>query len=185
MKPVNATLHPVDVPVLLYFAEHPGAPYAQVAAVLGVSTSTAHAARARLITSGLAHGVARAATEVARGPLQEFLQYAVQYVFPAMFLPKARGIPTGLAAPILGDFSHDAEFQDLIVANAPLQVWPSHLGSVVGVGIHPLLADAPSIASRDPSLYRWLALVDVLRGGDARARTFARRVLPKLVAALP
>ena len=185
MQPINATLRPVDVPVLLYLAAHPGAPYAQVAAVLGISTSTAHAAGARLVTSGLAHRVATARIEVARGPLLEFLQYAVQYVFPAMFLPKARGIPTGLAAPVLADFSHDAEFHDLIVADAPLQVWPSHLGSDVGVGIVPLVEDAPSIASRDPSLYRWLALVDVLRGGDVRARTFARRALPKLVAALP
>ena len=119
------------------------------------------------------------------GTLLEFLQYAVQYLFPAQFIPKARGVPTGLAAPVFADFSHDPELQDLIVADAPLQVWPSHLGSVVGVGVLPLIANAPSIASLDPSLYRWFALVDVLRGGDVRARTFARRVLPKLVAALP
>jgi len=187
MQHSNTNLRPVDVPVLLYLAEHPDAPYAQVAEVLGISTSTAHAAHARLIRSGLAHRVAQARTEVARGPMLEFLQYAVQYMFPATFIPKARGIPTGLAAPVLADISHDPEFQDLAVADAPLQVWPSHLGSVsvVGVGILPLIANAPSVASLDPSLYRWLALIDVLRGGDVRARTFARHVLPKLIAALP
>lgn len=181
----NTSLRPVDVPVLLHLAEHPGATYACVAEVLGVSTSTAHAAHSRLVTSGLAHRVTGAKTEVARGPLLEFLQYAVQYLLPATFLPKARGIPTGLAAPVLADFSEDPAFRDLIIADAPPQVWPSHLGSIMGIGILPLFADAPSIASRDPSLYRWLALVDVVRGGDARARAFARRAFPKLVAALP
>lgn len=187
MSPKNTTLRPVDVPVLLYLAEHPEASFAQVAEVLGISTSTAHAARARLITSGLAHRMARTRTDVARGPLLEFLQYAVQYLFPATFIPKARGIPTGLAAPVLAEFALDPELQDVVVADAPLQVWPSHLGtaSAVGVGIVPLIANAPSVASVDPSLYRWLALVDVLRGGDVRARAFARRVLPKLIAALP
>ncbi len=185
MLPTNATIRPVDVPVLLYLAEHPDASYARVAEGLGISTSTAHAARARLIASGLAHRVAHAKAEVARGPLLEFLQYAVQYLFPAKFIPKARGVPTGLAAPVLADLSQDFELQDLIVADATLQVWPSHVGSVVGVGVLPLIANAPSIASLDPSLYRWLALVDVLRGGDVRARAFARRVLPKLIAALP
>ncbi|MBA4071707.1 MAG: hypothetical protein C0497_07720 [Gemmatimonas sp.] len=173
------------MPVLLYLAEHPGSPYARVAEALGVSTSTVHAAHTRLIASGLAHRIAGAKTEVARGPLLEFLQYAVQYLFPATFLPKARGIPTGLSEPVLAEFNEDPEFQDLLTADASPQVWPSHLGSVVGVGILPLVADAPSIASRDPSLYRWLALVDVVRGGDARARTFARRAFKRLVAALP
>lgn len=185
MRPTNSTIRPIDVPVLLYLAEHPGAPYARVAEALGVSTSTAHAAHARLIASGLAHRIAGAKAEVARGPLLEFLQYAVQYLFPATFLPKARGIPTGLSAPVLADFNEDPELQELLIADAPPQVWPSHLGSVVGVGILPLVADAPSIASRDPSLYRWLALVDVVRGGDARTRALARRAFPKLVAALP
>jgi len=183
----NSTLRAVDIPVLLYLAEHPEASFAQLAEVLGVSTSTAHAARARLLTCGLAHRVAHARTEVAHGPLLEFLQHAVQYLFPLQSIPKARGIPTGLAAPVLADFARDLKLDDSIVANAPLQVWPSHLSgaSEVGVGILPLIANAPSIAKLDPSLYRWLALVDVLRGGDARARAFARRVLPKLVETLP
>ena len=185
MTPTNSGLRPIDVPVLLYLAEHPGAPYAQIAEVLGVSTSTAHAARARLTTTGLAHQVARVRTEVARGPMLEFLQYAVPYVCPGTLLPKARGIPTGFAAPVLADFAHSAGLDDVTVADAPLLVWPSRLGSVVGVGILPLVADAPTIASRDPSLYRWLALIDVLRAGDVRARAFARRALPKLAATLP
>lgn len=182
---MNASIRPIDVPVILYLAEHPGAPYARIAEALGVSTSTAHAAHARLIASGLAHRLAGAKTAAARGPLLEFLQYAVQYLFPATFVPKARGIPTGLSAPVFVDFSEDPELQDLLIADAPPQVWPSHLGLDVGVGILPLVADAPSIASRDPALYRWLALVDVVRGGDVRARAFARRAFPRLVAALP
>lgn len=185
MRPSYPVLRPIDVPVLIYVAEHPDAPYEQLATVLGISTSTGHVARARLVESGLAHRVGRARVAAAKGSLLEFLQYAVQYVFPARVIPKARGIPTGLSAPVLLDLLHDPALAGESIDSAELYVWPSRLGTTIGIGVPPLVKDAPKVASLDPAIYRWLALIDVLRVGDVRARTFARHLLPTLVAKLP
>lgn len=163
-------LRPVDVAVLLHLALHPGAPYAQIAAVLGVSKSTAHAAIARLFRSGLAHVVGRDGVGAAAGPLREFLQFGAAYAFPAVTVPKARGVPTGFSVPAL---QHDT-----LMDAAPM-VWPSRLGTVVGMGVQPLVPAGPDIALRDPALYHLLALVDALRLGDAREREIARRAIVK------
>ncbi|MBX9927989.1 MAG: helix-turn-helix domain-containing protein [Gemmatimonadaceae bacterium] len=180
------TIRPRDIPVLLYLAEHPTAAFAQIAESLGISTSTAHSARRRLVDCGLLHRIGRNGVGIARGPMLEFLQFAVPYIAPARLIARARGIPTGLAAPVVQAFASIAEIDDLVLTDAPPQVWPSHLaGAVLGTGIEPLIPAAPSIAAMDPSLYRWLALLDVLRSGDVRARAFARRALAHLVAELP
>jgi len=166
-------LRPLDIAVLFHLSLHPGAPYAQMAAVLGVSKSTAHAAIARLLRSGLAHTVGRNGVGAAAGPTREFLQYGAAYAFPPVTVPKARRVPTGFSVP--------AENGETPM-HAALMVWPSRLGTAVGMGVQPLVPAAPDIALRDPALYRLLALVDALRVGDAREREVACRAILEALA---
>lgn len=152
---------------------NPGSSFGALAEGLGVSKSSAHAALARLVRSGLASRVERRGVRVAPGPMLDFLQYGVPYAFPADTVPRARGIPTGFSAPPL-------QFKG--PADAPALVWPSRLGTSVGIGVHPLVPAAPEISFRDPRLYRLLALVDALRLGDAREREIARGLMVESLA---
>jgi hypothetical protein len=97
----------------------------------------------------------------------------VPYAFPAETVPRARGFPTGFSAPPLRSEGPD---------DALAMVWPSRLGSSVGIGVHPLGPAAPEISFRDPRLYRLLALVDALRLGDAREREIARGLMVESLA---
>jgi hypothetical protein len=135
-----------------------------MAAVLGISKSTAHAGVTRLLRSRLAHASADGAAAPSPDRVLEFLAHGVSYVFPPEFIEKARGIPTGLSAPGL----HSADGVDA----EPL-VWPSRLGAAVGRGLQPLIPSAPDISMRDPALYGLLALVDAVRSGDSRTREHA------------
>ena len=166
--PSSSSLRPLDVGVLLHLHLNPGASYGAMAEGLGLSKSSAHASVSRLVRSGLAAAVGRSGVRSAPGPMLEFLQFGVPYAFPAETVPKARGIPTGFSEPSLRALGP--------VGYIP-RVWPSRLGSAVGVGVHPLVPAAPDISFRDPHLYRLLALVDALRTGDAREREVARALI--------
>lgn len=167
-------LRPQDLAVLLYLVLHPLESYAHLAAMLGISKSTAHAAIARLIRSGLVHRVGRDGAEAAIGPALEFLQFGAAYAFAPDTVPKARGVPTGFHA--LAD-SPAGQQIDAVPA-----VWPSQLGEAIGMGVTPLVPAAPDIKLRDPRLYHLLALVDALRLGDAREREAARAGIREAVA---
>lgn len=163
-------LKSADVGFLLYLLLYPEETFAHMAALLGVSKSTAHAGVARLEKSGLVHRLdRRGALAVARGPALEFLQFGVPYVYRAETVPKARGVPTGLAAL--------ATVADPDAPEATMMVWPSQLGDALGVGVKPLVPAAPDTSLRDPRLYHLLAIVDVLRTGDARERGYARNAM--------
>ncbi len=159
-------LKPADIAVLLYLYLHPRETYAHMAATLGVSTSTCHAAVGRLLRSGLVHRTGRDDRKVAVAPMLEFLQFGVPYAFPPETVSRARGIPTGIAAYSAARHS--------TVADEVHAVWPSPLGRATGTGVRPLVPGAPNTATLDPALYDLLVLVDALRLGDARERDTAR-----------
>lgn len=94
----------------------------------------------------------------------DLLLMGVRYVVPAVTMPKARGVPTGLAA---------AGPSDAVLVDATIKVWPSRLGATIGVGVTPQIATAPDIAFRDHAVYRLLVLADAVRAGDLRARSRA------------
>lgn len=175
------TIRPSDVAVLLFGVQYPGASYPQIAQVLGISMSTAHSAHRRLLARGLMHE-ARSDGRlmlVAIEPTLEFLQFGLRYVFHAPTISRARGVPTGFSSPALAP-----------VANVGVQeehalVWPSQLGQTTGVGIVPLIPDAPSVAFRDAGMYAWLAAVDALRVGDARIREMARHRVAQMLRTSP
>jgi hypothetical protein len=56
-------------------------------------------------------------------------------------------------------------------------VWPDAEGNKRGVTFHPLYPTAPLAAPKDRLLYEFLALFDALRGGAARERQLAARLL--------
>ena len=174
--PANHALRPMDVGALLAIYLNPGSSFGALAEGLGVSKSSAHAAIARLLRSGLASRIERRGVRAAPGPMRDFLQFGVPYAFPAETVPRARGIPTGFSAPSLRSAGPEEAL--------PL-VWPSRLGNSVGVGVHPLVPAAPDISFRDPRLYRLLALVDALRLGDAREREIARELIVQSLAEVP
>lgn len=167
-------LRPQDLAVLLYLVLQPLKSYGHLAAMLGISKGSAHAAVARLIRSGLVHRVGRDGAEAATGPALEFLQFGAAYAFAPDTVPRARGVPTGFLA--LAD-SPLGEPLDVVPA-----VWPSQLGETMGMGVTPLVRAAPDIRLRDPRLYHLLALVDALRLGDARERELARAGIREAVA---
>jgi hypothetical protein len=61
-------------------------------------------------------------------------------------------------------------------------VWPDAQGNQRGVTFHPLYPTAPLAARKDRVLYEFLALFDALRGGTARERQLAARILAERVA---
>jgi hypothetical protein len=154
------SLHPVDIPVALSLVEVPRATFQQIGGMLGISSSTAHEATARLRQAGL---VKKESLEVVRSALLEFLEHGVRYAFPAVLQAEGRGVPTAHAGPLLR-----AE----IVADFPF-VWPTAGGTAVGPSITPLFRQAIELPSRSPGVYALLTLVDALRVGRIRERELA------------
>lgn len=160
-------MKPQDVVVALALLAPGEKTYPALALSLGMSTSEAHAAVARLVTSGLVDAETRT---VKRSALLEFLLHGLRYVFPPEWRGVTRGVPTSYAAPPLrGAFS---------VGDLP-PVWPFPEGTVRGEGLVPLYRSVPKAALRHPDLHEWLALVDALRAGRARERKMAAEELTR------
>jgi len=144
--------------------------YAQLAKSLGLSASEAHAAVRRL---GEARLIDLGTKEVRRREVfLNFLCHGVPYVFPAQPSGISRGLPTAWAAPVFKSLSSSLD------QNYP-PVWPDPEGTRQGAAILPLYPSVPFAARQDPELYDLLALVDGLRIGRARERTFAREELER------
>jgi len=101
--------------------------------------------------------------------MEEFLIHGLKYVFLPERGEMTRGMPTGYAAPPLGDL--------FISSNEPPPVWPDPEGEVRGIAFSPLYKSAPKAARADPKLYELLVLVDGIRAGRARERDMASKEL--------
>ncbi len=168
-------LKPQDVLLVLKLAALGGKPWTQVqlASELGFSQGE--------VSSGLKRALAaRLLIQESEGPrpagslLIEFVLHGV----PCVFVPDrgalTRGMPTAEAAPA---------FKNLLApTDQPPPVWPDPEGKVRGEAFSPLYRSAPWAARQDAALYDLLALVDGLRGGRARVRSFARQELRKRLA---
>lgn len=165
-------LKPQDILVLLKLVtkERADWSYNRLAVSLYMSASEIHAAIKRLLASRLATpGDDRAHPNVRN--LQEFLLHGIQYVFIPERGELTRGMPTGFSAqPISGL---------LVASSEPPLVWPDPLGEVRGQAFSPLYKSVPKAAKGDRKLYELLALVDALRGGNARERQIATSELQK------
>ena len=165
-------LKPQDVLILLKLVALDGQPWRQIqlASELGfsqgeVSSGLKRAMAARLLVHDGEH------VRPAQSLLLEFLLHGVPYVFIPDRGALTRGMPTAEAAPVFSGL--------LMPGDDPPPVWPDPDGTIRGESFSPLYPSAPSAARRDAVLYDLLALVDGLRGGKARVRSFARKELKK------
>lgn len=139
--------------------------FSDLGQTLHMSASETHAAFRRARKSGLIHPLDDV---VIKSSLAEFLIHGLKYLLPAQKGPRTRGMPTGYAAPpFVKYFMSSLDDQEI-------SVWPDAEGEVSGMEIRPICRSAPKAAQRDPELYEWLVLADVLRGaGHARERELA------------
>ena len=152
--------------------------YAKLALDLNLSVSQVHVGIKRLVSSGLVVDwhtpdcdVHDAHLAPSFASVNEFLIHGIKYIFGAhMNGGLTRGFPTGFAAPSLKDLF---EFGDGVTA----PVWPHANGPIRGIAFPPLHKIAPEAALKDPYLYELLALTDSIRGGRARERSIAAKIL--------
>lgn len=163
-------LHSLDVGVVLHLVDAPvTTSYADLGRALGLSGSTVRAGVQRLTRAGLLRQGFDGERAVNRHGLLEFLTHGVRYAFPAVLGPRARGVPTAHAGPVLAD---------LVVADEPV-VWSAAAGPSIGPAIEPLLPQAAAIAPQQPRLYALLSAVDALRVGRVRERQLATAFLAR------
>ena len=138
--------------------------YNRLAIELGISPSEIHAAVKRALGASLASQRDKRITPNVRN-LEEFLCHGIRYVFVVERGGMTRGMPTAHAAsPLDAVFVPDSE---------PIPVWPDAEGSARGLGFSPLYKSVPTAAKSDSTLYELLVLVDAIRGGRARERSYA------------
>lgn len=101
--------------------------------------------------------------------LEEFLLFGLKYVYPAQIGTFERGIPTAHSA---------STFHKEIVSDMKY-VWPSSEGTTKGISLSPLYKNAVHAATKDPKLYKLLALVDILRTGRSRELRLAAKEIKK------
>ena len=164
------SLRPQDVVVVTKLAvnEKRAYTYAQLAAELFMSASEVHSSMKR---AELCRLVIRedGMPKCLRTSLREFLICGIQYVFPAVLGAPTRGVPTGVSGPALKRLFASPE----VLAT----VWPSAEGSAHGIAFAPLYPSVPKACLSDMRLYEALSLVDAVRGGAAREREEARKML--------
>lgn len=167
----QVVLKPQDLVVLLKLLvlgdQHRS--FAELAAELSMSASEVHGSVGRAREARLLH-LATGELQVAKASLKEFLLHGAKYAFPATVGAPTRGVPTAYAAPPLHD--------QIVQPDTELPpVWPSADGDRRGIAFHPLYPSVPQAARKDPGLYETLALFDALRGGAARERNLAAKLL--------
>lgn len=159
---------PQDVVVALLLALEKGKhTYADMAETLGMSASEVHAAVRRLKDT---HLIDPENQRVQLRALRNFLVHGVPHAFPATMREVTRGMPTAWAAPALAEKISSSD-------QLP-PVWPDPDGKIQGAAVEPLYSSVPKAARRNTALYELLALVDALRIGRARERSFAEKEIP-------
>jgi len=169
-------LKPQDLVVLLRLAlEHGAAPtYAALAGELGLTASEIHAGLERATLAQLARKDQAGKPSVVRAALKLFIQHGARYAFPAIFGTATRGMPTGYAAQPLKS--------KIVQPNDMPPVWPYRNGTVRGLAFYPLYPTVPEAAARNPALYELLVLFDAIRGGSARERALAIKMIEERLA---
>lgn len=100
--------------------------------------------------------------------IKEFLLHGFKYCFPAEIGQPTRGIKTAYAAPFIAEQFASQELPP---------VWPDPDGSERGIEFKPLYKSVPFAIKNDPQLYRFLALLDILRSGRKREINIAQELL--------
>ena len=171
-RPINSqvVLKPQDLVVLLklLLLGDQRRSFAELAAELSMSASEVHGSVNRAIAARLAYQV-DGQLRVSKAALKEFVLHGAKYAFPATVGVPTRGMPTAYAAPPLS--------AAIVHSSTELPVWPSPDGEERGISFFPLYPTVPQAAGKGPVLYETLALFDALRGGAARERNTAAKLL--------
>ena len=169
-------LKPQDIVFLLKLVAIGKKPWSfnKLALELEMSPSEVHAGAKRAIAAQLAIKENDIIRPNIRN-LEEFLLHGIRYVFVPERGSLQRGKPTAYAAEPLSSY--------IVDSGDPPPVWPDPEGSIRGESFSPLYKSAPIAAKNDPKLYELLALVDAIRGGQAREREIAKKELKKRLAA--
>ena len=159
-------LKPQDLVVVLKLAVIDGSwpSFSALGLDLGISSSEVHAGvkratKAHLLVPGRKPNKAN---------LYEFIAHGVRFAFYAQRGEITRGMPTAHAAPPLRE--------EILAGDLP-PVWPDPEGEVRGETFQPLYRAVPTAARNDARLYELLALVDAIRGGRARERALAIKLV--------
>jgi hypothetical protein len=151
--------------------------YSSLAESLGLSVSETHAAVKRGLESRLltkldhkGHKAERPLPNLAH--LERLIVHGLPYWMPVSRGPRkiCMGMPTADGvSPLDDEFFRPAGYVP--------PVWPVRGGKVQGWALAPIHRTCPAAARRDAKLYELLTLVDGLRGGKARVRQAAQRIL--------
>lgn len=163
-------LKPQDLAVALKLVALNGEwlPYAALGEALRMSRFEAHAAMQRLIAARLVAEVDGPPRPV-MAALRQFMVSGAPYVYPVVRGEMTIGFPTAHGVSPLKE--------KMVATNEPPPVWPHPEGKARGQGILPLYENLPLAAKEDTTLYELLALFDALRGGQARERELAKKLL--------
>ncbi len=165
MKKHNG-MRPLDIVVLMQIAVRKKDPWfmKDIAQAIGMSASEVSESLNRSAIAGLISGDKK---QILVSNLIDFLQYGIRYVFPAILGPVLRGIPTAYSAPNLGND----------ITNKEPIVWPFALGTERGQSIEPLHSSVPKACLENPKFYDLMALVEALRLGRAREKSYTLAIL--------
>ena len=124
----------------------------------------------RLDEAGLYNPVRK---RILRHATLEFILYGLRCVFPGKLGAAKVGTPT----------AHALLANELRIGDSEIYVWPHSGGAARGQALVPLYRSAPQAAAKDPALHKLLALIDVLRVGQAREKNLAKQKLTELLTA--
>lgn len=109
--------------------------------------------------------------KVMRQNLMEFLEHGIRYVFPQKPGAIVRGIRT----------AHSHDFMKKSFRSEIKYVWPDISAVDIGCEIEPFYAKQVKAVLEDDTLYKLLALVDVVRVGKVREIKLALSELKKMI----
>ncbi len=175
---IEVLLKPLDVVVSVKAAvmDEPRWTIAQMAEHLGIADSQVFRAARSAATAGLLvpdAGASRGGYAPNRSALLELLIHGLKYMAVPGRGRITRGVPTAHAAPIL--------VGRMAAGDEPPPVWPHATGKVRGESFEPLHRCVPGAALRDDRFYAAMALVDAIRGGRARDRAIATKLIDEVL----
>jgi hypothetical protein len=173
-------LKPLDVVVSVKAAvlDEPRWTIAQMAEHLGMDGAQVFRAARAAATAGLLvadPGASRAGYSPNRAALLELLIHGLKYMVVPTRGQLTRGVPTAHAAPVMKG--------RLVAGDESPPVWPHATGKVRGESFEPLHRCVPGAALRDERFYAAMAVVDAIRGGRARDRTIATKLIEEVIGA--
>ncbi len=163
-------MRPQDVVILMKILTLQDTPwqYRELSASLHLSMSEVSDSLNRSRIAGL---IDESKKKLHKQSLMEFLQYGVQYVFPALPGSMVTGIAT----------AHTYAFYKKYFKSDLNYVWPDEDGDIRGLAILPLYKNVIKAVKSDEKLYLLLASIDIIRVGKTRELKIAVEELRKAI----